>query len=55
MVDGFVAQIGEAQVRNFERWGDFRPDGSYDNEVAIVKDFLRRRVEWLANDLRSWE
>ncbi len=52
MVDSLVAEVGAAAARNFERWSNSQPkDGSHAAEVAILKDFLRRRVRWLETQL----
>jgi hypothetical protein len=48
VVDGMVAEVGEAANRNFERWPQTPPrDNAYAAEIALLKDFMRRRVGWL--------
>jgi hypothetical protein len=52
MVDGLVTEVGDAAPRNFARWTQSPPkDGSYASEIAILKDFLRRRVAWIQTQL----
>ncbi len=58
LIDGFAAQLAEAQVRNFERWTGQRPDrGSvrdfndgvtgWEGEVVHLKGWLKARVEFM--------
>jgi hypothetical protein len=48
IVDGMVAEVGDAAGRNFRRWPETPPqEGSYAAEIALLKDFLRRRVAWI--------
>jgi len=48
IVDAMAAQVGDAASRNFRRWTQSPPlDNSYDAEIALLKDFLRRRVAWI--------
>ena len=43
-----VAEIGDAANRNFRRWTETPPqDDSYAAEIALMKDFLRRRSAWI--------
>jgi hypothetical protein len=43
-----VAEVGDAAGRNFRRWPETPPqEGSYAAEIALLKDFLRRRVAWI--------
>jgi len=52
IVDGMVSEVGDAADRNFKRWTQFQPlDNSYAAEIALVKDFLRRRVAWIKGQL----
>ena len=54
IVDGFASQVGSAAERNFRRWPQFPPqDDSHGAEIALMKDFLRRRVAWLGTRLDS--
>ena len=48
IVDAMVAEVGDAASRNFRRWTQSPPrDNSYAAEIALLKDFLRRRVAWI--------
>jgi hypothetical protein len=52
IVDGMAAEVGGAADRNFRRWTQFPPrDGSHAAEIALLKDFLRRRVSWIKTQL----
>jgi hypothetical protein len=54
IVDGLVAEVGDAAERNFRRWTWSPPLGnSHAAEIAQLKDFLRRRVAWIAAQLDS--
>jgi spore coat protein CotH len=48
IVDALAAEVGDAAPRNFTRWTQSPPqDNSYAAEIALLKDFLRRRVAWI--------
>jgi hypothetical protein len=48
IVDGMVARVGDAADRNLRRWPAFAsPESSHVAEIAVLKDFLRRRVAWI--------
>jgi len=48
IIDAMVAEIGDAANRNFRRWTETPPqDDSYAAEIALMKDFLRRRSAWI--------
>lgn len=48
IVDAMAAQVGDAAGRNFRRWPQTPPlDDSYAAEIALLKDFLRRRIAWI--------
>jgi hypothetical protein len=48
IVDAMAAEVGAAAGRNFERWTQTPPrDGSYAAEIALLKNFLQRRVAWI--------
>ena len=48
IVDAMVARIGDAADRNLRRWPRFATeDNSHAAEIAVLKDFLRRRVSWI--------
>jgi hypothetical protein len=52
IVDAMAAQVGDAASRNFRRWPQTPPlDDSYAAEIALLKDFLRRRVAWITIQL----
>jgi hypothetical protein len=52
IVDGIASQVGDAADRNFRRWTQFPPrDNSHTAEVALLKEFLRRRVAWIKAQL----
>jgi len=55
-VDALVAELGQAQVRNFQRWPilgrKIWPNTfvgrTYADEIDYLKDFTRKRLTWLA-------
>jgi hypothetical protein len=52
IVDGMASEVGDAAGRNFRRWPQFPPrDNSHAAEIALLKDFLRRRVAWIKAQL----
>ena len=52
IVDGMASEVGDAADRNFRRWPQSPPrDNSYAVEIAVLKDFLRRRVAWIKTQL----
>jgi hypothetical protein len=54
IIDGMVSEIGDAAERNFRRWAQFPPlDDSHAAEIALMKDFLRRRVAWIKVQLEA--
>lgn len=47
-VDRLALEVGAAAERNFKRWPDSPPHaGSHAGEIALLKDFLKRRVAWI--------
>jgi hypothetical protein len=55
IVDAMAAQVGDAASRNFRRWPETPPlDDSYAAEIALLKDFLRRRVAWIRIQLDTF-
>ena len=55
IVDGMVSEVGEAAGRNFRRWTESPPyDNSHAAEIALLKDFLRRRVAWIKTQLDTF-
>jgi hypothetical protein len=54
IVDGMASEVGDAADRNFRRWTQFPPrDDSHAAEIALLKDFLRRRVAWIKTELET--
>ena len=54
IVDGMASQVGDAADRNFRRWTQFPPrDNSHAAEIALLKDFLRRRVAFIKTQLAA--
>ena len=52
IVDAMAADVGDAAGRNFSRWPQSPPRGnSYAAEIALLKDFLRRRSAWITTQL----
>lgn len=55
MVDQMVTTIGPAADRNFKRWTMSPPQGgAYQNEIALLKDFLVKRAAFIRGDLAKW-
>lgn len=54
LVDALVVEVGPAAERNIRRWPQSPPlDNAHAAEIARLKDFLRRRVAWIATQLDS--
>jgi hypothetical protein len=52
IVDGMVTRMGDAADRNLRRWPQFASQtDSHAAEIALLKDFLRRRVAWITLQL----
>ena len=52
VVDAMASEVADAAERNFRRWPQFPPrDNSHTAEIAVLKDFLHRRVTWLRTQL----
>jgi hypothetical protein len=52
IVDATASEVGDAAGRNFRRWTQTPPrDNSHAAEIALLKDFLRRRVAWIKTQL----
>jgi hypothetical protein len=52
IVDGMVSRVGDAADRNLRRWPqNALRDNSHAAEIALLKDFLRRRVAWIKTQL----
>lgn len=57
VVDGYAAQVREAQVRNFARWTGQKPPGNnrdynagnltWEGEITHLKTWLKLRAEWM--------
>lgn len=55
LVDELALPVGAAAERNFQRWPMSQPQGgSYQAELAVLKDFLVRRAAFLRSDLSKW-
>ena len=55
IVDRMASEVGDAADRNFRRWTQFQPrDNSHAAEIALLKDFLRRRVAWIKSQLDNF-
>lgn len=53
-LDGLAAEVSEAQVRNAARWPEVAPNGGafsnlsgWDGEIDHLKEWVRRRAEWI--------
>jgi hypothetical protein len=52
IVDRFASEVRDAADRNFQRWTQSPPrDNSHAAEIALLKDFLRRRGAWIKTQL----
>ena len=52
IVDGMASEVGDAADRNFRRWTQFPPqDNSHAAEIALLKEFLHRRMAWIKSQL----
>jgi len=47
LIDSMSAEIAEAQVRNFERWGLVGGDVTWESLVAAMREWLTIRVAWI--------
>jgi hypothetical protein len=48
VIDEMAAELSEAAPRNFQRWNENPPrNGGFDGEVAILKDWLAQRHDWI--------
>lgn len=60
-VDQLAAQLAYSQKKNFQTWNilnelvylNIQAAGSYDGEVAYLKDYLTRRIAWLDTQFNS--
>jgi len=54
LVDGMAVQVGDAAARNSRRWAQFPPlTDSHAAEIALMKDFIRRRAAWIRIQLNT--
>jgi hypothetical protein len=47
LIDDNVAILGDAPARNFERWSDYPPAGSFQEEVDRLKSWIAARHDWM--------
>ncbi len=47
-LDAWEALLDEAAERNFERWPDYQPDGSFGNEVDQLRAWVEGRHTWIS-------
>jgi len=48
LIDGYAAELSEAQARNFSRWSSKSPrGGSHASEVSILKTWLDQHTAWI--------
>jgi len=53
-IDRMAETLGEAQVRNFDRWTAVRPRfGGYQGEIDHLKQWLADRAEWIDRQFLS--
>jgi hypothetical protein len=50
-IDTMAAELEEAAARNFARWPDYPPRGSYADEVQLLKDWVSTRHAWMSGCL----
>ncbi|MCC7109754.1 MAG: CotH kinase family protein, partial [Deltaproteobacteria bacterium] len=48
LLDAWADQLAEAHARNFARWSDYGPRGTFDDEVQLLKDWLAERHGWMS-------
>ena len=52
IVERLASEVGDAADRNFRRWTQTPPrDNAHAAEIALLKDFLRRRAAWIKTQL----
>jgi len=51
-MDHMAATLNEAQVRNFERWGQ---NANYNNEIQYIKDWLADRIQWMDDTIDGYQ
>jgi hypothetical protein len=50
-IDDSAALLAEPAARNFARWSDYPPRGSYDDELALLTNWLGERHAWMTGCL----
>lgn len=50
-IDSLAEEIAEAQVRNFQRWQILDPNGGWERELQIIKDYMSARFDWMDTQL----
>lgn len=65
LFDDTIAMLEEDQAvtRNYNRWpmineivfGNYQVFGSYEGEVAFLRDWLETRIDWMDQEISSWE
>jgi hypothetical protein len=64
-IDGWIAELQEAQSRNFERWPilgkelwrslpGWEDRTTYESEVEYMKEWLRMHLDWMDQELRPY-
>jgi hypothetical protein len=52
VIDSMAAELAEAAPRNYERWSGYPPrDGGFDGEIALLKEWMEERHEWISGCL----
>lgn len=47
LIDGFVDELSEAQARNFSRWTNVAPRGSWSSEIERMRTWLHDRAAFM--------
>ena len=61
-IDEKVAYLDEVSYNNFKRWNILGTNvwsqvvvtGSYEGEIAYLKDFYTKRLKWLDKEINKW-
>ncbi len=61
IIDSCATVLSEAQVRNFQKfkilnrdiWPNYKPLGSFQNEVDYLKEWISLRIDWLDSQFES--
>ena len=51
-IDAWAPRLEEAAARNFARWSNYAPRGSYQNEIVLLKTWLATRSAWITTCLQ---